>query len=223
MANRTASRQRDWLWGEDEDLGTAGTGITLPPKPTTTWSTALLLTEDAHDLRNRVRNLGVDVGQTHQKTYQHEWQVLTQQRALSSAVTMLNDLADLGFSWRDIARMVGVSVAAIQKWRKGEKVAGPNRHKLASLLAACDFIMAHFHAEDVGQWFETPIIDGAPVTPIDIWSEGNYLLVFEYATQHITPEQAMNEFQPEWRERFRSNWEVFEADDGNLSIRAKDL
>jgi transcriptional regulator with XRE-family HTH domain len=136
---------------------------------------------------------------------------------------MLNELADLGFSWRDIASMVGVSVAAIQKWRKGEKVAGTNRYKLASLLAACDFIMAHLHAEDVAQWFETPIIDGAPVTPIDIWSEGNYLLVFEYVTQHITPEQAMNEFQPDWRERFSSNWEVFEADDGNLSIRAKDL
>ncbi|MCA2302725.1 hypothetical protein JF770_04075 [Mycobacterium intracellulare] len=134
---------------------------------------------------------------------------------------MLSDLADLGFSWRDIARMVGVSVAAIQKWRKGEKVTGPNRHKLASLLAACDFIISHLLAEDVAQWFETPIIDGAPITPIDIWSEGNYLVLFEYATQHMTPEQAMNEFRPDWRERFRSSWETFEAGDGNLSIRAK--
>ncbi|WP_155763851.1 hypothetical protein [Mycobacterium asiaticum] len=147
--------------------------------------------------------------------------MLTQQRALSSPATMLSDLADLGFSWRDIAKMVGVSVAAIQKWRKGDNVTGSNRHKLASLVAACDFIIAHFHAEDVAQWFETPIIDGAPITPIDIWSEGNHLVLFEYATQHITPEQAMNEFRPDWRESFRSNWEVFEADDGNLSIRAK--
>jgi transcriptional regulator with XRE-family HTH domain len=217
---RTAGRYHDLLWGDD-DRGTAGTGITLQPMPTTTRSTALLLTEDAHDLRNRVRNLGFDVGQTHQKTYQHEWQVLTQQRALSSAGTMLSELADLGFSWRDIARMVGVSVAAIQKWRKGENVTGPNRHKLATLLAACDFIIVHFHAEDVAQWFETPIIDGAPITPIDIWSEGNYLVLFEYATQQMTPDQAMNEFRPDWRESFRSNWETFEAADGNLSIRAK--
>jgi transcriptional regulator with XRE-family HTH domain len=169
-----------------------------------------------------VRNFGEDVGETHQKTYRHEWQVLTQQRALSRPATILNELADLGFSWRDVARMVGVSVAAIQKWRKGENVAGPNRQKLASLLAVCDFIAAHFCVEDVGQWFETPIIEGAPITPIDIWSEGHHLLFFEYVTQHVTPEQAMNDFKPDWREQFRTAFETFVAGDGNLSIRAKD-
>lgn len=33
--------------------------------------------------------------------------------------SMLSDLAELGFAWRDIARLVKVSVPAVQKWRKG--------------------------------------------------------------------------------------------------------
>lgn len=211
----------DLLWREDEDRGTASTGITRPPKPSATQTT-LLLTEGANKLRNEVRVLSVDVGETHQRTYNQEWQVRTQQWALSKPQIMLSQLADLGFSWRDIARMIGVSVAAVQKWRKGDKVTGLNMHKLASLLAACDFIAAHYCVTDIAQWFETPIIDGSPTTPIDFWSGGNHLLVFEYVTQHITPEQAMNDFMPDWREHFQSNFETFEAGDGSLSIRPKE-
>ncbi len=221
MTKPSTIRPRDLLWGEDDDKGTAVTGITRPPKPSTTRSAALILTEDAQLLRSRVRELDVDVSETHQRSYQHEWQVRTQQWALGSMPEMLTQLTDLGFSWRDIARMVGVSVASIQKWRRGENVTGPNRHRVASLLAACDLIAAHYCVRDIAQWFETPVIDGAPTTPIDIWSGGNYLLVFEYVTQHVTPEQAMNDFMPEWRERFQSDFETFVAGDGNLSIRAR--
>ena len=213
---------RDLLWGDDDDRGTAGSGITRPPRPSTTRSTALLLTEDADRLRSQVRELGTDVGETHQRTYQHEWQVRTQQWAVSGMSEMLGQLADLGFSWRDVARMVGVSVASVQKWRKGENVAGTNRHKVASLLAACDFIAAHYCVQDIAQWFETPVIEGAPTTPVDFWADGNYLLVFEYVTQHVTPEQAMNDFMPEWREHFSSGFESFVAGDGDMSIRAKE-
>lgn len=54
--------------------------------------------------------------------------------------SMLSDLAELGFAWRDIARLVKVSVPAVQKWRKGEKASGESHSRVASLLAACDLI-----------------------------------------------------------------------------------
>ncbi len=220
MAKLKPNRPQDLLW-DGSDRGTSGTGITQPPITSRTRSIALSRTEDFIELRNRVGQLSAEIGEKHQDSYEHEWQVLTQQRVTSRPTKLLSDLADLGFSWRDIARMVGVSVPAVQKWRRGENVTGPNRHKLARLLAACDFIVAHFHAEDVGQWFETPIVNSAPTTPIDIWADQKELLVLEYATQALTPEQTMDSFRQNWREQFRSNWETFEAEDGNLSIRAK--
>ena len=58
--------------------------------------------------------------------------------------SMLTELADLGFAWRDIARMVGVSVPAVQKWRKGEKASGDSRIRVASLLAAYNLITEPF-------------------------------------------------------------------------------
>lgn len=224
MANSSSTVQHPatYAWQGESRNRTAGTGITPPKIPTTTRTTAVLLTEDAHELRNQVRTLNDSATQTHQKTYQHEWQVHTQRRGVEGTSTLLNDLADLGFSWRAIARMVGVSVPALQKWRKGERPSAANRHKLASLLAACDFISTHLYVEEIGQWFEMPVIEDVPITPIDLWSAGHQLLVFEHVTQHLAPEEVMNQFDSEWRERFQSNFETFIAADGERSIRMKD-
>lgn len=53
-----------------------------------------------------------------------EWRTAAAERAKDSVASMLSDLADLGFARRDIARLVKVSVPAVQKWRRGEGVRG---------------------------------------------------------------------------------------------------
>jgi hypothetical protein len=134
---------------------------------------------------------------------------------------MLAELADLGFAWRDIARLVNVSVPAVQKWRKGEKVSGDNRHRMASLLAACDLIKSHYMVEEIASWFEMPLSSSAPITPITLYAANRADLVFEFANGQVDPEALLSEFEPDWRERYRSDFEVFEAGDGNRSIRMK--
>jgi transcriptional regulator with XRE-family HTH domain len=212
----------DSIWTIEDTRGTAATGVTSTRIPTQTRTTAAVLTEDIGDLRRRVRELSVTASTVHQNAYMEEWQVLTQGRAALGGPSLLEALADLGFSWRDIARLVGISVPAIQKWRKGGKLSPENRRKLASLLAACDFITMHFLVEDIGQWFEMPITDSAPITPIDLWADGNPVLVFEYATRHLTPDETMDKFDPSWRERYRTNVEVFRDDDGILGLRIRE-
>ncbi len=151
-----------------------------------------------------------------------EWRKTTAERGRASVSSMLVDLADLGFAWRDIARMVGVSVPAVQKWRKGEKASGASRNRIASLLAACDLITKHYLVDDIASWFEMPLSTSAPITPIVLFSANRPELVFEFASGHVDPEDLLTEFDPEWRERYRSDFEVFEASDGNRSIRLKD-
>jgi transcriptional regulator with XRE-family HTH domain len=173
-------------------------------------------------MRHRVRALTSDVGEVTRRTFEHEWSVLTQQRGAASPIALLNELADMGFTWRDIARLVGVSVPAVQKWRKGERLSGDNRRKLAGLIAACDLVASHFYVDDVASWFEMPIHESAPVTPIDLWAAGEQMLLFETASRHLTGEEVLDRFQPEWRERYASDFETYLASDGELSIRMRE-
>jgi len=212
----------DWLRELEDDFGTAGSSVARALIPVATRTAAASLTEGADDVRHRVKTLSVDAGDAHQRVYQLEWSVLTQQRQAENPLQLLSELAEAGFAWRDIARLVGVSVPAVQKWRKGDRLSGDNRHKLAGLLAACDFIASHFYVDDLASWFEMRIIDDAPITPIDLWISGQPVLFFEYATRHLTPEETMNKFDPEWRQRYASDFETFRDSDGNLGLRMRD-
>jgi transcriptional regulator with XRE-family HTH domain len=157
----------------------------------------------------------------HQETVFEEWQVRSAARGKAAPAAMLGEIGSLGFAWRDVARMLGVSVAAVQKWRRGEGVTGTNRRKIASLLAFCDMITQRHGVDEIASWFEMPLTADCPVTPIDMYAEEQPRIIFDYAGNHSDPEQALTEFDPEWRERYRSSFEVYEAADGELSIRAK--
>jgi hypothetical protein len=158
-----------------------------------------------------------------QRGHYLEWTVSIAHYGRSSARDLLQELADLGFAWRDVARLVGVSVPAVQKWRRGDGITGVNRLEVASLVAAFDLVAEHYGVQKVASWFEVPLLVGVPVTPIVLWAGGRPDLVFDYASGHTPdPEQILTSWDPQWRERYRSGFEVFRADDGQLSIRPKE-
>ena len=180
-----------------------------------------LTTTEVGGIRGVARALRDDVDDLHKRTHENEWRKAAAERGKASVMSMLTELADLGFAWRDIARMVGVSVPAVQKWRKGEKASGDSRHRIASLLAACDLITSNYMVDGIASWFEMPLSSSAPVTPIVLYAANRADLVFEFASGQVDPEALLSEFDPDWRERYRSDFEVFEAGDGNRSIRMK--
>ncbi len=188
----------------------------------TTQTVARLFTQDLGFERRRARFENDDYKERHENSHFHEWAVRTRDRGRAGIQEMLDGLADLGFAWRDIARLVSVSVPALQKWRRGEGTTGENRQKVAGLLAACDLVADHYAIRDVASWFEMPIRVGTPVTPIDLWTDGHPELVFEHASGHESPDAVLTRWDPDWRERYRSDYEVFEAGDGALAIRPKD-
>jgi hypothetical protein len=198
------------------------TGLIEPPEPTATTATQLFdLAETAGSLRSTARLVHEDSSELHQEASLRAWQRRTNTRGKFAPSALLEELADLGFAWRDVARMLGVSVPAVQKWRRSGGVTGENRRKLAGLLALCDEITERYHVQEVASWFEMPIISGAPVTPIDLYTEGQPELVLEHASGHSDPEQTLTAYDPEWRERFRSDFEVYVEADGEMSIRPK--
>lgn len=220
MVNTALTLSRDYIAENVEvDLGTAGNSVVRAP---VLGATAAQLTESTNDLRRRVAVLSIEIDETHQRAYDAEWKQLTQERGAQSPVDLLNALGDLGFAWRDIARMVGVTVPAVQKWRRGERITGSNRLKVAQLLAACDFLAAHFYVEDVASWFEMPLTDGAPVTPIDLWAAGETRMFFDYGTRCSTADSVLMQLDPDWRDRYQSDYETFRDADGSIGIRMQD-
>lgn len=187
----------------------------------TTPTAATQLTERVGSLRKATKFNHEDAAGLHRETLFREWQITSAARGKAAPSALLEELSDLGFAWRDVARMLGVSVAAVQKWRRGDGVTGANRLKIASLLAVCDMATAHYGISEVASWFEMPLVSGCPITPIDLYSQERPDLVFDYASGHSDPEQALTDFDPEWRERYRSSFEVYEAADGALAIRPK--
>ncbi|WP_221739756.1 hypothetical protein [Arachnia propionica] len=212
-----------WNAAVESALGSRPTAgaFTVPQNVTETRTTLPLLTTKAGGIRSMARALHDDADDLHKRTHEDEWRTAAAERGKASVTSMLTELADLGFAWRDIARMVGVSVPAVQKWRKGERASGDSRFRIASLLAACDLITKHYMVDEIASWFEMPLSWSAPVTPITLYSADRADLVFEFASGHADPEALLSEFDPDWRERYRSDFEVFDAGDGQRSIRMK--
>ena len=202
--------------------GTAASEVTPAPSISETRVEAYRLTEDIGFSRQQAGFMSEDLGDLHKRGHDVEWRTRSAERGQSSVGTMLGDLADVGFAWRDIARMIGVSVPAIQKWRRGERASGDSRQRLASLLAACDLIREHYMVQDIASWFEMPLVKRVSITPIDLYADDRADLVFAFASGQEDPEALMSQYRPEWRELYRSEFETFVASDGNQSVRLKD-
>lgn len=197
--------------------------LVQPSAPSTTVASQLDdLVEETGSLRSRSKFTAEDSSDLHHRVQYQSWQHRTNERGKLAPRVLLDEIADLGFAWRDVARMIGVSVPAVQKWRRSGGVTGENRRRLASLLALCDEITERYGIQEVASWFEMPISSVAPVTPIDLYAERQSTLVLDHAWGHCDTEEILTAYDPDWRERFRSDFEVYLDTDGEMSIRPKD-
>lgn len=148
----------------------------------------------------------------------------TQEAARRSVSSLANSLGERGFAWRDVARLAGVTVPALRKWRMGEPASPNNRRKLAQIVALVDVIEDRCpDIEDVVSWLEVPVLDDAPTSPMDMLAHNRFDLVCRYATDTFTsPEAILDDYEPDWRERYASAFETFVGSDGYLSLRLVD-
>lgn len=189
------------------------------PRTMTIEELAHDLTEQAGHLRNRTAIATDDVAEVHHRSLRLQLDTRIARLVIRDPALLLDELADLGFAWRDVAHMIGVSVPALRRWRFGEMPTGENRRAIAQLLAFVQII-----ADEVfepASWMEVPISGDAPTTSIDLYAAGQLNVVFDLATGNYSPEAALDIAEPGWRERYRSEWEVGTAEDGQPYIRPK--
>ena len=129
---------RDDQGGGTAQRGDGSTGATevrpAPELPATTTSYREL-SDQAGFLRNVVRIIAGDVASLHRNLGHKGLDERAQEFKGLTTRELLNGLNRLGFTWRDVARMMRVSVPAVQKWRKGESASGENHKRLMVLRA----------------------------------------------------------------------------------------
>lgn len=145
---------------------------------------------------------------------------LQMERRRNGKAASVEELVDMGFALRDVARMLNTNVFDVQSWRRGDKAWFSDAMKVAHLLAVTDMLSRHGVGNPVA-WLETPVLEGFAVRPMDLYPEDTPLLL-ELASGQASPEKVLDIRDPGWRRRGPSKFEVFEAPDGDLAIRLRD-
>ena len=203
-----------------------GRGTTIA-SPTRTISQ---LVDDSGHLRDQAMVLAADTSHLHRLVDQHhsdtldaELRTVANERNKEPLEDLLRQLSDLGFSWRDIARIVGVSVPALRKWRLGGTATGENRKKVSTLVAFCEIVHSRFRISQVADWLEAPVHPEAPHSGLDLMAGDRFDLVLQLARDwNSDPQTVLDEFEPGWRERYGSAVEVFTGPDGMPGLRLAD-
>jgi hypothetical protein len=187
------------------------------PEPTRTTQE---LVERASRLRDSTRLLSEDVAEVHDSALHLQLSARTDEAAKRSVIELLDELADLGIAWRDIARMVGVSVPALRKWRHGEPATGEHRRGVARLVAFVGVLNSDHLIQDVASWMEIPIGE-SHVTGIDLYAVGRASDLLLYAASRIGSDDLLDTFDPGWRTKIDHRFEIVAGGDGEPLVRMR--
>jgi hypothetical protein len=159
----------------------------------------------------------------HRKSFTESIEVHARELLRQPLSTVLEELAATwGVAWADVARMVGVSVPALRKWRTSGGAAADNMRRLAELTAFFR-ILKEVGVEEPASWISIPCVSGYTVTPRHLYKPGSAAALIDLATASISPEEVLNELHPSWKTDFATDFEVVVAEDGAPAIVAKNL
>ena len=172
-------------------------------------------------LRDDVRVLNEDIDERHREGQKEALEQYALGKSKKSVANLLQELSiSRGMAWRDIAHLVDVSVSAIRKWRNDGAATPEKRLGLARLAAFLDLLESYM-VEDPAGWLDLPMVDGYTVRHMDLYEAGRFDLLLDMVGLRLSETAALDLFDPQWRTTYRSDFEVFEAGDGSLSIRKR--
>jgi hypothetical protein len=189
-------------------------------RPTRTSQDQDELAKRVGHLRAVTRVISEDAAGLHQRTIETQLRSRSEEAAKRSALDLLNELGDAGLAWRDIARMVGVTVPAVRKWRQGDQPTGRHRKAIARLLAFIDVLRSEHLILDVSSWLEMPL-GASSATGIDAYAAGLIEALVMHAAGHTSAEQVLDQLDPAWRHAAVSRFEIFTAADGQAAIKMR--
>jgi len=207
---------------QDPEQVTIGPAVTGAAAVESATAASVLLVQQAGWLRSRADALGQDVASIHQQVQSYDLDQRAAVKSRHGVPALLTELAvERGLAWADMARLIGVSVAAVRKWRGSGSASAEHRLELAKLTAFLD-LLEEYAIEDPAQWMEMrlPLPAGYVITPVDLYQRGKLTALLEYASQRRNAVQILDEVDPRWRDS-RSDFETYDAQDGAKAIRSR--
>lgn len=133
----------------------------------------------------------------------------------------LEELAETwGVAWADVARMVGVSVPALRKWRTSGNASGENVRRVAEVVAFLR-ILREVGIAEPASWISVPCVRGYTVTPRHLYTPESSAVLIDMASSSIDPVTVLDELSPLWKDTYSSDFEVVTAEDGEVAIVSK--
>lgn len=179
------------------------------------WS---LLSTRAAGVRDEARLIGRDAEEFHREVQDYDLSDRASIKSRDGVEALIDELSRIrGLGWNDIASGVGVSLSAVRKWRRGGVCSPENRMALARLAAIIDLADEAMVVDPAG-WLLTPVLDGYSLRHLDLIAADRADLVLDCAFHRKLPTIVLDEFDPEWRERYRRRFEVVTDGDGVRSL-----
>lgn len=134
---------------------------------------------------------------------------------------LLDDLIFVyGLSWSDVSYITHTSHQKLRSWQKCETTPAEARFT-AERLFDFQVLIITYSIDDPANWLHTHVVEGYCPKYIDLCRSWNYSVLVYLLRNQITAEMALDITHPGWRDTLRLEHEVFEASDGNLSIRKR--
>lgn len=165
------------------------------------------------------RSSGVNqIVEVHHKTRGRRLEDRTAEQARNSVRELLNELAiNRGMTWSSIARLCGVSLSTVRKWRYGEDPSPDSSLAVARLIAFID-LLAEMPVSEPAAWLSMPMVSDYTITAEDLYVAGFADLLLDFASGQTELNDILNIFDETWRTRYQSDYEVIKAGDNNPSI-----
>lgn len=202
-----------------EQVRQDSTSLIDPPDQTAATSTAIeSLTRQYGNLRDEARLVNSDIVEGHHTVRRWQLDDRTSAMARRSVNELLVELAiERGMTWSSIARLCGVSVSAVRKWRTGDAPSPDSRLAIARLAAFVE-LLDELPVSEPAAWLAMPMMSGFTVTAEDLYVAGHADRLIDFASGQADLEEILAELDKDWRIQYRSDFEVIEAGDGLPSI-----
>ena len=145
----------------------------------------------------------------------------TAAKGISEVGALLEELAtERGLSWSEIARLCGVTVSAVRKWRLGDSISPDSRRALARLAAFLELLEEVGPVGDAAGWLSMRLSEHHTVTAADLYCNGRVDDVLEYAQGQLLVSDLLDGWDPDWRDSTRSEWMVVDDPEaGRVLVR----
>jgi hypothetical protein len=179
---------------------------------------------DAHwrQQRQLLVRTSENVAAAHREHYAERVADATEVNRRRGVLDLLGDLSGTyGVPWSDIASMLEISVPALRKWRHNSGITPENHHKLATLVAFFG-VLGELVASPAS-WMAMRLVEGYNVTASDVYSSvaAGRLLDLAAGNPGASADAVLDALEPTWRDKWISRYEVFEAEDGEMSMRPR--